>query len=122
MENEKPLGWIGSSKKDLMELPDEIRKMIGYSLHLAQFGKDDVDAKPLKGFGSAKIREIIKNDANCTYRSVYTVQFQDILYVLHVFKKKSNTGKETPKHDIDLIKSRLKEAQRMHKEREKNEK
>jgi len=118
---EKPIGWIGSSKKDLMELPDEIRKMIGYSLHLAQFEKDDIDSKPLKGFGSAKVREIVKNDTNSTYRSVYTIEFKEIVYVLHVFKKKSKTGKETPKHDIDLIKSRLKEAKRMYKERE-NEK
>jgi len=111
MDDVKLLGWIRSSKKDLMDLPKEIRKMIGYSLHLAQLEKDDVDSKPLKGFGSAKIREIVKNDANSTYRAVYTVEFKGIIYVLHVFQKKSKTGIETPKHEIELIKSRLKIAQ-----------
>lgn len=121
MNDGKKLGWIGSSKKDLMDLPKEIGKMIGYSLHLAQFEMDDIDSKPLKGFGSAKVREIVKDDANSTYRAVLTVEFKGIVYVLHVFQKKSKTGIETPKHEIELIKSRLKIAQRLYKEWIKNE-
>jgi phage-related protein len=102
-------------------LPEEIRKMIGYSLHLAQWEKDDIDSKPLKGFGSAKVREIVKNDTDGTYRAVYTVEFKGIVYVLHVIQKKSKTGIKTPKHEIELIKSRLKTAQHFYKERMKNE-
>jgi len=87
MKCTKLLDLIGSSKKDLMELPREIQRMIGYSLRLVQLEQDDDDAKPLKGFGSANIREIVKNDSNSTYRAVYTVEFKEITYVLHVFKK-----------------------------------
>lgn len=120
MNGRKPLDWIGTSKKDLLELPEQIRRMIGYSLNLAQSEREDSDSKPLKGFGNANIREIIKNDAGGTYRAVYTVEFKEIIYVLHVFKKKSKTGIKTPKQEIDLIESRLKTAQHLYKEWMKN--
>jgi len=121
MSQGKQLCWIGSSKKDLMELPREVRRMIGYSLELAQAEQEDCDAKPLKGFGSADVREIVKNDSDGTYRAIYTVKFKEIIYVLHVFKKKSKTGIKTPKHEIELIENRLKMAQHLYKEWRKNE-
>jgi phage-related protein len=58
-----------------------------------------VDARPLKGFGSAGVLE------------VYTVRFQDAVYVLHCFQKKSTHGVETPKSDLELIRRRLKDAE-----------
>jgi phage-related protein len=121
MKSRKPLDWIGSSKKDLLELPEEIRRLIGHSLHLAQIEQADDDTKPLKGFGSANVREIVSNDSDGTYRTVYTVEFKEIIYVLHAFKKKSKTGIETPKQEIELIKNRLKTAKHMYKEWKKNE-
>ena len=121
MKHRKPLDFIGSSKKDLMDLPLGIKQKIGHSLHLAQIEVDDEDTKPLKGFGSSDVREIVKSDSAGTYRAVYTVRFEEKIYVLHSFKKKSKTGIETPKQDIDLIKSRLKVAQEKYKEWKKNE-
>jgi len=121
MKYRKPLDWIGSSKKDLMDLPIDIKRKIGHSLHLAQIEVDDEDTKPLNGFGSADVREIVKSDSESTYRAVYTVRFEEKIYVLHTFKKKSKTGKKTPKQDIDLIKSRLKDAKEKYKEWKKNE-
>jgi phage-related protein len=121
MDVRKPLEWVGTSKEDLLEFPLEVKKMIGHSLHLAQTGEDDLDSKPLKGFGSANVREIIKNSHEGTYRSVYTVKFKEFIYVLHVFKKKSKTGIETPKQEINLIKNRLKEAEYLHKSKIKDE-
>lgn len=50
-----------------------------------------------------------------TYRAVYTVEFQEAIYVLHVFQKKSKSGIKTPKIDLDLIDKRLKDAQQIHK-------
>jgi phage-related protein len=95
--------------------------MMGHSLHLAQIEEEDPDSKPLKGFGSAKVLEIVKNDSNGTYRSVYTVKFKEAVYVLHVFKKKSKAGIKTPKHEINLIETRLKEAECLHKSRVEDE-
>jgi phage-related protein len=103
-------------------LPSEICREIGYSLHLAQIEVEDEDSKPMRGFRSADVREITKMDENGTYRAVYTVKFEEIVYVLHVFQKKSKKGIETPKKEIDLIKSRLKDAQQLYKSwKEENE-
>lgn len=121
MKKRKPIDWIGSSRKDLIQLPKEVRRMIGYSLELAQVEQEDKDAKPLKGFGNANVREIVKNDSEGTYRAVYTVQFKEIIYVLHVFKKKSKKKIETPKQEIELIKDRLIMANYLYKEWKKNE-
>ena len=55
--------------------------------------------------------EIIEDHQEGTYRGVYTVRFQKVVYVLHVFKKKSKSGIKTQKRDIELIKQRLKEAE-----------
>jgi len=122
MKTRKPLTWMGSSKKDLLSLPRSIQKMMGHSLNLAQQEKEDDDCKILKGFGSASVREVIKDDPGGTYRAIYTVRFKEAIYVLHVFQKKSHSGIETPKKDMDLIKKRLKEAQILHNIMEKGDK
>jgi phage-related protein len=106
----KRVHWIGSSKKDLKKLPDQVQDDVGYALHMAQEGLKHPDAKVLKGFGSAGVLEVVSNDSAGTYRGVYTVQFADTVYVLHCFQKKSTQGIATSKHDLDLIRSRLAEA------------
>ena len=56
----KPLRWVGSSKKDLMAMPEAVQDTFGYALHLAQVGKKHPDAKPLKGFGGAGVLEVVE--------------------------------------------------------------
>ncbi|TAJ76616.1 MAG: addiction module toxin RelE [Gallionellaceae bacterium] len=107
----KPLEWVASSKKDLLSMPPEVIDVFGYALHLAQHGGKHPQAKPLKGFGSAGVLEVVEDDDGDTYRAVYTVRFGNALYVLHCFQKKSNKGIATPKQDLDLIRARLKLAQ-----------
>lgn len=108
---DKPLLWIGSSLDDLKEFPDDVKRVMGFALRRAQDGGKHVDAKPLKGFGGAGILEIVEDDDGNTYRGVYTVKFAGVVYVLHAFQKKSTKGISTPKHEIDLIKDRLKRAE-----------
>jgi phage-related protein len=103
----KPLEWIGSSKKDLRALPDEVMDVFGYALHLAQAGGRHLQAKPLHGFGSAGVLEVVEDWRGNAYRAVYTVRFEERVFVLHVFQKKSKSGIETPKPDRDLIRKRL---------------
>jgi len=110
-ENEKPLEWIGSSKKDLMALPPNIRRRFGYALSLSQIGDRDDAAKVLKGFGGAGVLEVIENDTGGTYRAVYTVKFEEAVFVLHCFQKKSKSGIATPKADMNVIHARLKVAE-----------
>ncbi|MBX9848240.1 MAG: type II toxin-antitoxin system RelE/ParE family toxin [Rhodocyclaceae bacterium] len=92
-------------------MPEDVQDTFGYALHLAQVGKKHEQAKPLKGFGSAGVLEVVEDDAGSTYRAVYTVRIQGAVYVLHCFQKKSTSGIATPKPDLDLIRERLKAAQ-----------
>ncbi len=114
----RPLEWIGGSKKDLMALPDEVVNVFGYALYLAQTGGKHAQAKPLQGFGSAGVLEVVEDWSGNTYRAVYTVRFAVRVFVLHVFQKKSKSGIATPKPDLDLIKARLKAATKRAKELE----
>jgi len=104
----KPLRWVASSKKDLMAMPDDVQDVFGYALHLAQNGQKHPDAKPLKGFGSAGVLEVVDGFQGDAYRAVYTVRYAEAVYVVHCFQKKSTQGIATPKPDVELIRSRLK--------------
>lgn len=110
-EQQKTLFWLGSSKKDLMGLPEEVQDVFGYALHLAQGSRKHEQAKPLKGFGGAGVLEVVEDFRGNAYRAVYTVRVSNAVYVLHCFQKKSTHGVETPKPDMDLIRERLKAAQ-----------
>jgi phage-related protein len=107
----KPLRWIGPAKKDLLAMPEEVQQVFGFALFQAQIGHLHPAAKPLKGFGSAGIVEIVEDRRGNAYRAVYTVRFAGAVYVLHCFEKKSKRGIETPKREMDLIRVRLKEAE-----------
>ncbi len=114
-ENLKPLHWIGSSLDDLKDFPPEVRKVMGFALDQAQRGGKHPDAKPLKGFGGASVLEVVDDFDGDTYRGVYTVRFQGVVYVLHAFQKKSKSGIATQKSDVEMIKRRLKLAEQEHR-------
>jgi phage-related protein len=115
-DEEKPLEWIGSSHKDLMALPAVVRRIFGYALSLAQAGDRHDAAKVLKGFGGAGVLEVVEDDVGGTYRAVYTVKFEEAVFVLHCFQKKSKSGIATPKEDMAIIRARLKVAELYAKE------
>jgi phage-related protein len=111
----RALRWIGSSKLDLLAMPDQVQQTFGFALYQAQIGLLHADAKPLKGFGSAGIVEIVEDWRGNAYRAVYTVRFAQAIYVLHCFQKKSKHRIETPKLELELIRRRLKEAEALAK-------
>lgn len=113
----RPVTWVGSSRHDLASFPQPVRRDMGQALYVAQRGDTDPAAKPLKGFGGARVMEIVDRHDTNTYRAVYTVQFAEAIYVLHAFQKKSTRGTATPARDIDLIRRRLADAERLHRER-----
>jgi phage-related protein len=117
----RPVRWVGSSHKDVQSFPQPVRLEVGYALYAAQKGETDPAAKPLKGFGGRSVLEVVARNSGDTWRAVYTVRFGDAVYVLHAFQKKSNSGIATPKKEIDLIKRRLAEAERDHRERQNQE-
>ena len=106
---EKPLHWIGSSKKDLLAFPAEVVDDFGYALGVVQQGGIPPSAKPWKGEGPG-IFEIVEDHRGDTFRVAYTVRFQQAVYILHCFQKKSPSGIRTAKKDVELIHERLKAA------------
>lgn len=115
----KPLYWIASSRKDLKAFPDEVQDVMGRALLDAQFGGKHPHAKPLKGFGGAGVLEIVEDFGGDAYRTVYTVRFDDAVYVLHAFQKKSTRGIATPTHEIDLVRDRYRAAEAHYRNRNK---
>jgi phage-related protein len=109
-KGEKPLDWVGSSKKDFLRFPERVKDEMGNALGLAQFGGKHPAAKPWKGQGSGVFEAVEDHDGD-TYRAVYTVRFEKVVYVLHAFQKKSPKGIRTPQLDVDLVERRLKVAQ-----------
>jgi phage-related protein len=97
-------------------MPRPVKRKVGFALYLAQIGEKHLAVKPLKGFGSAGVLEVIEDYQTDTYRAVYTVRLKRAVYVLHCFKKKSTKGAQTPKPDTDLIRVRLRAAEQMDKE------
>jgi phage-related protein len=113
----KTVRWIASTKQALQTLPKAVRRIVGQALWEAQQGKMPEDGKVLKGFGGAGVIEIRANETGGTYRAVYTIRFREFVYVLHVFKKKSIKGIKTPAHVIELIRNRLKSAEKDYEQR-----
>ncbi len=96
-------------------MPDPVRKEFGQDLYVAQCGDKHANAKPLKGFGSG-VLEIVERHDGDTYWAVYTVRFDEAIYVLQVFQKKAHEGIKTPQKELDVIAHRLQRAQKLHEE------
>lgn len=110
-QSSRPVVWVASSKRDLLEMPPEIKSDFGYGLYEVQLGDHPTTGKTLSGFGGANVVELKADHQSGTFREVYTVRFAEVIFVLHAFQKKSKKGIETSKQDIELIKSRLKIAE-----------
>lgn len=106
---ERPLHWVGSAKRDLLDFPDDVIDEFGYSLGVVQLGGQPPAAKPWKGEGPG-VFELVENSRGDTYRVAYTVRFSKAIYVLHCFQKKSPSGIRTARTDVELIHERLKLA------------
>jgi phage-related protein len=74
---ERPIIWMGSSRRDLRGFPRQVRRDIGQALYAAQQGESDPSAKTLKGFGGISVVEIIADHKGDTWRAVYTVRFAE---------------------------------------------
>lgn len=107
----RPLEWVGSTKADIKRFPEAVREVVGYALFQAQVGLKHQSAKPLKGLAGSVLEVISRHDGD-TFRAVYTVRFRTAVYVLHVFQKKAKRGIATAESEIDLIKRRLRAAER----------
>ena len=104
----KPLSFIGSSLDDLRAFPQAPQKEIGYQLDRVHQGLVPSDWKPFSTVGSG-VREIRVQDTDGVFRAMYVAKFEEAIYVLHCFQKKTEA---TSKSDVDLATHRFKELVR----------
>ncbi len=108
----RPISWIKAARKDFEKFPAEAQTICLTALTIAaEGGKGDI-AKPFKGLDSG-VFEIALPFRGNAFRVVYAVQIADEIWVLHAFQKKSTQGIKTPQHEVDLIRSRLKQLKEM---------
>jgi phage-related protein len=111
---------MGSTKKDVTALPEDVKRVTGFCLNKLQEGVFDERIEPMSGHVSlkeAKVVEIRDNFDGDTFRTMAAIKYLEAIYVLHVFKKKSHTGKATPQKDIDTILARLSDVRILRKSR-----
>lgn len=102
MNDEKEIRWVGSAYDDLLAFPDDPRRHAGFQLGKVQAGLDPDDWKPFDDVGSGT-REIRIRDGGGIYRVMYVAKFEEAVYVLHCFQKKTQA---TSKHDKDIAEAR----------------
>jgi phage-related protein len=102
MEQEKEIRWVGSSYDDLLDFPDDPRRNAGFQLGKVQAGLDPEDWKPFDEVG-AGTKEIRIRDSSGIFRVMYVAKFEESVYVLHCFQKKSQA---TSKQDKDIAQAR----------------
>jgi phage-related protein len=103
----RPVSWIKAALKDFVAFPKDAQSDFLTALTIAAEGGKAYIAKPLHGLGSGifEIALVFRGDA---FRVVYALQVADEIWVIHAFQKKSKQGIKTPKHEMDLVKDRLK--------------
>src|SRR3989304_887159 len=112
MRPTRPISWLPPARKAFDGFPEGAREVFIDALSVAAEGTKAGIAKPMKGLGSGVFEIVLPYRGNA-FRVIYAVQLGDDLWVVHAFQKKSTHGIRTPKHDIDLIKDRLKRLKEM---------
>jgi phage-related protein len=107
----KPLKWVGSSRKGLAALPEDVQDVFGSALLDVQYGDTPEGARPFGEGLPHEIWKIVEDYDGDTYRAIYTAAFPEAVYVLDAFMKKSKTGIKTPQADKDRVYARFKAAQ-----------
>jgi phage-related protein/predicted XRE-type DNA-binding protein len=105
--NTRPVSWLKAALKEFEAFPEGARLICLAALTIAAEGDKADIAKPMHRLGSG-VLEIALPFKSGAFRVVYAVQLADDIWVVHAFQKKSTRGVKTPKHEIDLIKDRLK--------------
>jgi phage-related protein len=102
----RPVSWIKAALKEFGTFPDGVRSICLVALTIAAEGGMADVAKPMRGLGSG-VFEIALPFRGDAFRVVYAVQLAEEIWVRHAFQKKSTQGVKTPKHEVDLMRDRL---------------
>lgn len=102
----RAISWIKAARRDFEAFPVRaIDRAFDALTVVADGGTPDI-AKPLTGLG-AGIWELVIKERGDAYRLVYALQVGDDIWVVHAFQKKSTKGISTPRHEIDLVRDRI---------------
>ena len=103
---QRRLSWVKAAHRAFMKFPDRVRAQAVFALDAAAAGEMASTVKPMKGLGAGvfEVRIAYRSDA---YRVIYAVKVDQDIWVIHAFQKKSTQGIKTPKHEIDIVRSRL---------------
>jgi phage-related protein len=108
----KPVYFVGTSREDLRELPETVQETAGFQLFKVQQGNEPDDWKPMRTVGPG-VQELRVRDESGAYRVFYVAKFEEAVYVLHVFEKRSQ---KTAKADLELGKNRYADLLRWRRE------
>ena len=100
----RPAHFVGTAREDLAAFPETARRRAGYELFMVQVGREPKDFKPLPGVGRGACEIRVRDDAGA-FRVIYVARFEDAVYVLHAFQKKT---RRTSRPDIELAAARYK--------------
>lgn len=112
MDDEKQISWVGSAYDDLLAFPKDARKEVGFQLGKVQAGLEPADWKPFEEVG-AGARGIRIREATGVYRVMYVAKFEEAIYILHCFQKKTQV---TSKHDKAVATARYRAVVKARKE------
>ena len=107
----KPIDFQGNSKQVISDFPDGPKEDIGYQLYKVQIGEEPDGWAPMKTVGPGT-REITVQDKDGWYRVFYVAKFEEAIYVLHAFQKKTN---KTPPGEIEVARKRYKALEQSRK-------
>src|SRR5437588_6244073 len=105
MMDSKPIEFGGNGVEDLRAFPQTARREAGYQLDQVQRGREPDDWKPMNAVGRG-VREIRIRDAAGAFRVLYVAKFDDAVYVLHCFQKKTQ---KTGRADLNLAAQRYRD-------------
>lgn len=94
---DKRIVWIGSSRDDVRRFPRDARRKAGLELRAVQRGQEPTDFKPIPSVGAGAYE--IRIHAQGAYRVFYVAKFEEAIYVLHTFQKKTQ---KTAKRDLEI--------------------
>lgn len=103
----RSISWVKAAQRDFDRFPAAVQDEIFDALSMISEGRKPDRAKPLTGLGSGVLEIAIKHRGDA-WRVVYAVQVGRDIWVVHAFQKKSTSGVATPKHEIDVVRERLK--------------
>jgi phage-related protein len=103
---DKILAWVGASFEDLRDFPPEARRVAGFELRRIQRGLMPTDWKPIPSVGPG-VNEI-RIHTGVEHRVLYVAKFEEAVYVLHAFEKKS---RQTREKDLALARERLRQVE-----------